>query len=87
MARTLGVLVALACSALAMGQTDSERDFKVRIDAATELYKSGKMNDSIVAFECLYAQNPRSSTVQSWLGFLYRRADQSEKAVALLEQA
>ncbi|AIE87749.1 tetratricopeptide repeat protein [Fimbriimonas ginsengisoli] len=64
-----------------------ERAFEKRVADAAALYKAGKQDEAIKAFEALHAESPRSYDALSWLGFLYLRTDEAGKAVPLLEQA
>ncbi len=86
-ARTLLLCLVMALFALAPAQSDTEKAFVKRVNDAIALYRGGKADEALKAFEGLRGENARSSDVQAWLGFLYLRANQVDKATPLLEQA
>jgi len=74
-------------TSLVSAQAPAEKEFQRRVTDAVALYKGGDVAGATKAFEALNGENPRSSDVQAWLGFLYLRADAPAKAVPLLEKA
>ena len=82
----LGIGLA-AVSAVGLGQTIGEKDFEKQVTAAAVLYRQGKYIDAQQQFESLHRLNPRSSEVDTWLGFLYVRNNKALEAIPLLEAA
>jgi len=83
-ATAIGLVVLSAAAGWGQG---SDESFEKRIAAAADLFKAGKVDDSIKAFETLHSESNRSYDALSWLGFLYLRVNQPGKSVSLLEQA
>jgi tetratricopeptide (TPR) repeat protein len=77
---------AVAMFALAGAQTAGQ-SFEKKVIEAVTLFKSGKSEEATKSFEALHAENPRSSDVQAWLGYLYLRSGKAPEAVKLLEKA
>ena len=70
-----------------MGQNLTEKDFEKQVTAAAALYRQGKYADAKDLFEVLHKINPRSSEVDTWLGFLFVRENKPLDAIPLLEAA
>ncbi len=66
---------------------EAQVEFQNRVIAASSAYKAGKTAESLAQFEQLYAENPSHKDVASWLGFIYLRMNQPDKAVPILEKA
>src|SRR5690242_7921135 len=66
---------------------DAEVQFQNRVIAAADAYKAGNTDESLHQFEQLHSENPNHKDVVSWLGFLYVRTNQPDKAVPILEKA
>lgn len=100
--RTVGtILVQLASLSLALAAglppvqsatasnlpVQTEKSIEQRIADATAMFKGGKVDDAVAAFEQLHKDFPKSYESLSWLGFLYLRANRAAEAIPLLEQA
>jgi tetratricopeptide (TPR) repeat protein len=75
-------LASLPC----LAQTDA-KDFEKRVVEAVGLFRDGKTDEATAAFEILNKENPRSSDVQAWLGYLYLRGGTIDLAIPLLRGA
>jgi len=80
------VALALAAAVVPAWAQGPEEIQKAVVDAA-DLYKAGKLEEAVQAFEKLRERAPDNVDVQAWLGFLYLRSNRAKDAVPLLEQA
>ena len=81
---SLGLAILLSAATFAQSTLPSTDG---KVDQASAIYKSGKLEEAIKAFEDLKKQYPTNPQVKSWLGFLYLRANTPEKALVELLDA
>ena len=84
------IIVSMAIFAAQTGFAQSSPEEKIvrqRIAEAVDLYKKGQTAESLSAFEKLDKESENNGDIQAWLGFLYLRTRQPEKAISYLEKA
>ncbi|HRI43145.1 MAG TPA: tetratricopeptide repeat protein [Fimbriimonadaceae bacterium] len=87
--QVLTVLLALLCMAFSFAQDPPQNDNAIRqaVQSAVGIYRAGKLDEAISAFESLQEKAPENPDVLAWLGFLYLRREVPAKAVPVLEKA
>lgn len=83
----LMLLLASALSLFAQEQPPNDNALRQAVQSAVGIYRAGKLDEAIAAFESLQAKSPDSPDVLAWLGFLYLRREAPAKAVPVLEKA
>ena len=95
--KSMRLLVTALCaialsSAFAQGPTDVENAANIKVVAAAKIYNEAPdkklvMGDTIASFEAIVKEFPTSGSANGWLGFLYLKNGDAQKAIAPLEVA
>lgn len=84
--KSFGIAAALLLAVLAGAQTNEDRKVMDQIGEAVKVYRAGDIPGAKQMFIELQRKNPNQPDVLSWLGFLYLRTDEPQKAVEMLEK-
>lgn len=80
-------VAALLVSAASAQQQPDPPQSNLKVIEAVKLYNDGKMAEAAGALEAVIVEDPSNSEAYSWLGFVYLRMDQADKAVPVLQKA
>src|SRR5687767_8244845 len=81
------ILMGCLLAGAALGQSTIDQPTHQRMMDAIGAYRAGNVAGATTTFEELYQKYPENADVQAWLGFLYLRSDQPDKAIPVLEKA